>query len=406
MAHFVYTAEKTDGEVYKGVTEARDRFELYEIVRKEGGRLVAMSEESSHHIWSFSYWNARLGTVKEYDKVLFARNLGAMLGAGLALARALAVLERQLKNPRLSRVIAQIAADVRRGDTLHQALAKSPNIFSRLFIAMVRAGEEGGDLSGSLATIADQMERMYQLKRKIRSALMYPAVVVVAIFGIGAFMMINVVPTLAQTFSEMGAELPASTQLIITISNVLVEYTVLALLGIIVFVGATYMGARTATGKRVKDMIFLHMPLISPMVREVNAARTSRTLASLLSSGVDVLASLEIVGEVVQNTYFRKVIEAARHGVSQGQPLSAAFSRREDLYPAFVGEMMAVGEETGEVTEMLKRLAVFYEDEVDRKTKDLSTIVEPLLMVFIGGAVGFFAISMISPIYQLSENIG
>lgn len=406
MARFVYTAEKKDGEVYKGVAEALDRFELYEIVRREGSRLVAMSEESDHNVWSFSYWNSKLGTVKEYNKILFARNLGAMLGAGLALTRALTVLERQMKNPKLSRVIAEIAGDVRRGDTLHQALAKFPHIFSRLFTAMVRAGEEGGDLSGSLATIADQMERMYQLKNKIRSALMYPAVVVVAIFGIGIFMMINVVPTLAQTFAEMKAELPVSTQFIITVSNILVEYTVLALIGIVTFVGALYMTARTRLGKRMKDIFFLRMPLIGPMVREVNAARTSRTLASLLSSGVDVLASLEITGEVVQNAYFKEVITTARRSVAQGQPLSAAFARREDLYPAFVGEMMAVGEETGEVTEMLKRLAVFYEEEVDRKTKDLSTIVEPLLMVLIGGAVGFFAISMISPIYSLSENIG
>lgn len=406
MARFVYTAEKTDGEVYKGVAEARDRFELYEIVRKEGSRLVAMSEESGHTVWSISYWNSKLGTVKEYNKILFARNLGAMLGAGLALTRALSVLERQMRNPKLSRIIAEIAGDIRRGDTLHQALAKFPRIFSRLFIAMVRAGEEGGDLSGSLGTIADQMERMYQLKNKIRSALIYPAVVVIAIFGIGAFMMINVVPTLAQTFAEMKAELPVSTQVIITISNILVEYTVLALLGVITFVCAIYMTARTRLGKRAKDIFFLRMPLIGPMVREVNAARTARTLASLLSSGVDVLASLEIAGEVVQNEYFKEVIEAAHRNVSQGQPLSAAFTRREDLYPAFVGEMMSVGEETGEVTEMLKRLAIFYEEEVDRKTKDLSTIVEPLLMILIGGAVGFFAISMISPIYSLSENIG
>ncbi len=406
MTRYVYTAEKTDGEVYKGVAEARDRFELYEVLRKEGGRLVAMSEEGGQKMWSLAYWSSRIGSVKEYDKILFARNLGAMLAAGLALARALSVLERQMKNPKLGHVISEIAANVRRGDTLHQSLGKFPHVFSKLFVAMVRAGEESGDLSGALATIGDQMERMYQLKKKIRSALMYPAVVVVAIFGIGAFMMVNVVPTLAQTFAEMNAELPASTQLIITISNILVEYTVLALFGLVTFCGAFYMGGRTVIGKRIKDIFFLKMPLIGPMVREVNAARTARTLASLLSSGVDVLASLDIAGEVVQNSYFREVIKTARTNVSQGQPLSTAFTRREDLYPAFVGEMMAVGEETGEVTEMLKRLAGFYEDEVDRKTKDLSTIVEPLLMLFIGGAVGFFAISMISPIYSLSENIG
>ncbi|KKW30256.1 MAG: Type II secretion system F domain protein [Candidatus Kaiserbacteria bacterium GW2011_GWC2_52_8b] len=375
MARFSYTAEKTGGDVYKGIAEARDRFELYDVVRREGGKLIALSEESHNKKWSLRYWNAKLTTVKEYDKVLFARNLGAMLGAGLSLARALSVLERQTKNP-------------------HVALAKFPNMFSRIFVAMVRSGEEGGDLSGSLGTMADQMERMYQLKKKIRSALIYPAVVIVAIVGIGALMMVNVVPTLAQTFEEMNAELPASTKLIIAISNFLVEYTILSL-GLTVALGIlVYMALRTSLGR------------IGPMVREVNAARTSRTLASLLSSGVDVLASLEITGDVVQNSYFKEVIEDARRGVAQGEPLSTMFVRREDLYPSFVGEMMAVGEETGETTEMLKRLAIFYEEEVDRKTKDLSTIIEPFLMLFIGSAVGFFAISMITPIYSLSQNIG
>ena len=406
MARFIYTAEKTDGEIYKSTAEAHDRFELYEVVRREGGRILSTSEESTNNILSIHYWNAKLGSVKEYDKILFSRNLGAMLSAGLSLARALAVLERQTKNPKLSHVITEVAAEVRRGDTLHVSLAKFPNLFSRLFVAMVRAGEEGGDLSGSLAIVADQMERMYQLKRKIRSALIYPIVIIIAIIGIGVLMMVNVVPTLAQTFAEMNAELPISTQIIIGISNFLVQYTVLALLLTVGLGTAAYTALRTSAGKRASDFFFLHMPLIGVMVREVNAARTSRTLASLLSSGVDVLASLEISGEVVQNSYFREVIKEASNGVRQGQPLSASFIRRGDLFPAFVGEMMAVGEETGETTEMLKRLAVFYEEEVDRKTKDLSTVVEPFLMVIIGAAVGFFAISMIAPIYSLSENIG
>ena len=406
MARFSYTAEKTGGDVYKGIAEARDRFELYDVVRREGGKLIALSEESHNKKWSLRYWNAKLTTVKEYDRILFARNLGAMLGAGLSLVRALSVLERQTKNPKFSKVITEVAGGVRRGDTLHTALAKFPNMFSRIFVAMVRAGEEGGDLSGSLGTMADQMERMYQLKKKIRSALIYPAVVIVAIVGIGALMMVNVVPTLAQTFEEMNAELPASTKLIIAISNFLVEYTILSL-GLTVALGIlVYMALRTSLGRRVSDFIFLRTPLIGPMVREVNAARTSRTLASLLSSGVDVLASLEITGDVVQNSYFKEVIDDARRGVAQGEPLSTMFVRREDLYPSFVGEMMAVGEETGETTEMLKRLAIFYEEEVDRKTKDLSTIIEPFLMLFIGSAVGFFAISMITPIYSLSQNIG
>ena len=403
---FTYTAEKSDGEIYKGVADAADRFELYNIVRQEGGGKIISLEETGGGSWrSLAYWNAKLSRISEYEKILFARNLGAMLGAGLALARALAVIERQTKNLRMSQVVSQVSSDVRRGETLHQALAKFPRVFSKLFVAMVRAGEEGGDLSSALSVTSDQMERMYDLKKKIRGALIYPCIILIAIGGIGTLMMTQVVPTLAQTFKEMNADLPASTQVVIGISNFLVEYTTAALGIVIGSIVLIYIVAHTRAGKRGLDFFFLRIPLIGTMVREVNAARTSRTLASLLSSGVDVITSLEIVGEVVQNSYFKQVIKEASAGVGAGQPLSAAFIRREDLYPAFVGEMMAVGEETGQSAEMMKRLALFYETEVDRKTKDMSTIIEPFLMLIIGAAVGFFAISMISPIYSLSETI-
>jgi type IV pilus assembly protein PilC len=218
-------------------------------------------------------------------------------------------------------------------------------------------------------------------------------------------MMIVVVPTLAQTFAEMETSLPPATQFVIAISNFLVQYTVVALALIVIVIGAIYGALKMPWGKRSVDFVLLYVPVIGQMVREVNAARTSRTLSSLISSGVDVISALDIVYEVVQNSFFRTVIENAKVSVGQGEPLSAAFTRREDLYPAFVGEMMAVGEETGQTAEMLKRLAVFYEEEVDRKTKDMSTIIEPFLMLLIGSAVGFFAYAMITPIYSLSQAI-
>ena len=404
MAHFTYTAEK-GGEIYTGATEASDRFELYHIVRKEGGHIVSVNEERDHNYLSLSYWNAMTRSVTEYEKILFARNLGAMLTAGLALSRALSVQERQTKNPKLGKIIAQLSGDVRRGDSFHVSLSKFPNVFSKLFVAMVRAGEEGGDFPQSLLVISDQMERMYILKKKIRGALIYPVIILIAIVGIGVLMMTQVVPTLAQTFEEMNAQLPASTQFIINLSNFLIHYSVLALGLVVAIIGGFYGAFRTRLGQRFLDTALLRTPLISPMVREVNAARTARTLSSLLSSGVDVLTALEITADVVQNSYFRAVILSAKAGIGKGEPMSLAFSRREDLYPAFVGEMMSVGEETGQLADMLKRLALFYEDEVDRKTKDMSTIIEPFLMIIIGSAVGFFAVSMISPIYQLSQNI-
>ncbi|MDO8310751.1 MAG: type II secretion system F family protein, partial [Sideroxyarcus sp.] len=236
-------------------------------------------------------------------------------------------------------------------------------------------------------------------------AMLYPCIILVAIVGIGVLMMIKVVPTLAQTFEEMNAKLPQSTQAVIATSDFLMEHTLAAIILIIALIAGMYLLGSTKVGRRMRDAIFLHVPVIGTMVKEVNAARTARTLASLSNSGVDVLTSLEITREVVQNSYFQDVLMTAQKAVGQGEPLSATFVRSESLYPPFVGEMMSVGEETGQTAEMLKRLAMYYETEVDRKTKDMSTIIEPFLMVFIGAAVGFFAISMISPIYQLSQNI-
>jgi type IV pilus assembly protein PilC len=405
MTRFTYTAEKTDGEVYKGVAEAADRFELYGVVRHEGGKIISVNEEAGSGVFNMTSLNMLLARIKEYDKVLLARNLGAMLGAGLSLGRALAVLERQTKNIKLAATISQIAGDVRRGDTLHQALAKFPNVFSSLFVAMVKAGEEGGNLADSLQLIADQMERMYTLKKKIRGALIYPGIIVCAILGIGVFMMTNVVPSLASTFAQMNAPLPASTKFVIGLSNFLVNNIFLAAVIAVVGIVGVIVLFRTSFGKRAGAFASIKMPVIGKLVCEINAARTARTLASLLSSGVDVLGALAITGEVVQNPYFRAVIQDAQHSVGAGEPLSAAFVKREDLYPAFVGEMMSVGEETGALAEMLKRLAIFYEDEVDRATKDMSTIIEPVLMLVIGLAVGFFAVSMITPIYSLSSAI-
>ena len=405
MAKFSYTAERSNGEIYSGITEAADRFELYKLIRTEGGRLLHFEDSRTSGGFSLAYWNAKISRVNEQQKIMFSRNLGSMMGAGLSLSRALAVLERQANNPRLKEVVAQIGGDVRRGSTLHVAFEKFPNIFSKLLTAVVRAGEESGDLPGALKMAADQLERAHDLKKKIRGAMFYPTIVLIAIFIIGALMMIYVVPTLASTFEQMHAKLPTSTQFVIGISNALTHHTLFAFLSIGGVIAAAYMGLRSKKGKIAFGWLILRLPAIGTMAREVNAARTARTLAALVSSGVDVLTSLDITHDVVQNSQFQAVILEAKKAVAQGEPLSTTFIRHEQLYPAFVGEMMAVGEETGQTPEMLKNLAIYYEEEVSRKTKDLSTIIEPLLMLFIGAAVGFFALAMITPIYQVTQNI-
>jgi type IV pilus assembly protein PilC len=405
VARFNYTAQKPDGEIYKGIAVAKDRFELYNVIRREGGHLLSFELDKADNRFSILYWLDQITTVPEQQKILFTRNLGVMLAAGLPPSRALAVMERQTKDRHLVHAISEISSEIRHGGTLHEALANCPRIFPRLTVAMVRAGEEGGDLASSLVAASEQMQRSSDLKKKIKGAMIYPAIILIAIAGIGVLMMLYVVPTLSATFASMGSALPLPTQVILNISNFLVHDTLLAFGGSGIFILLVVSFFHTARGKRVKDYSFLQFPLIKEMVREVNAARTTRTLSSLLSSGVGILPALDITVDVVQNSFFKEVIKEAQKSVGAGDPLSKTFARREDLYPPFVGEMMAVGEETGQTPDMLKKLAEYYESEVDRKTKDMSTIIEPLLMLLIGGMVGFFAVSMIMPIYSIGAQI-
>ncbi|MBI2618073.1 type II secretion system F family protein [Candidatus Kaiserbacteria bacterium] len=404
MAHYRYKARNKDGETYEGAAEVPDKFALYTHIREEGGEVIEV-KESGARSFSLTRLNELFGTVKDYEKVVFTRNLGAMIEAGLSLSRALSVLERQTKNPKLKMVLAGLNNDIKKGENFHTALKQYPKVFSPLFSSMVHAGEESGKLSDSLKIVGAQLERSYTLKKKIHGALIYPSIIVVAMIIIGILMLIYVVPTLTQTFEELGAELPRSTQSIIVASRFLTENTIVALLIPLVLALLLYLGFRTERVKRMWHYAVLRVPIIGGLIKEVQSARTTRTLSSLLSSGVEIVTALSITRDVVQNSYYRDVLKRAENDVQKGTPLSGSFTENEHLYPILVGEMISVGEETGKLPDMLLRVAEFYEGEVEQKTKDMSTIIEPFLMVFIGIVVGFFALSMIAPIYSLSESI-
>jgi type IV pilus assembly protein PilC len=292
--------------------------------------------------------------------------------------------------------------DISSGKTLSGAMARHPDVFSPVFVAMVGAGEESGQLADSLRIVAGQLDKSFALQRKVRGAMMYPAIIMFVMIVIGILMLIFVVPNLVSTFAEFKVELPLSTRIVIGLSGLLRSY-VIYLLAAVIFIGfLTYKWLKTYAGRRTLDFVLLHMPLIGGIVKQVNAATTARTLSSLISSGVNMLEALDITQKVVQNTYYKDVILKARDGVEKGQPLSGFFQREEKLYPILLGEMAEVGEETGKLSDMLLNIATFYEAEVDAITKDMSTIIEPFLMLFIGVAVGFFAISMVQPMYAIS----
>ena len=408
MPRFHYKAIDVKGEKIEGTVEAVDRFDVYRIVRKEGRNIISVKEEKerfSFSLSSLSKLNEMIGTVKLSDKIIFTRNMAAMIDAGLTISRALTVMQRQMKNPIFKRTLKQIDDDIRGGSSFNDALRKFPKIFSPLFVSMVHAGEEGGVLGDSLRTIAQQMDRAYTLKKNIRGALIYPTIVIIAMVIIGILMLLYVVPTLSSTFSELGADLPGTTQAVISASNFIIEHTFVTLILMALTSGSFVYALHTRIGKRIFDAFILHLPIIKGLVHETNAARTTRTLSSLLVSGVEVIAALKITREVVQNSYYKDVIKLAEQEIEKGAPISKVFLEHDKRYPALVGEIIAVGEETGKLSEMLMQIATFYEDEVAQKTKDMSTIIEPFLMLIIGAGVGFFAMAMIAPIYSLSNII-
>jgi len=403
---FKVKAIAKDGKPYIIDVEAENRGALYADFHGRGEQFVSATEVRDASFGRmFKMTVPFMGGVKFIDKILFARNLSAMLGAGLALSKGLSVLERQTASKEFKRVINLVTENISRGGTLSNSMAEYPNVFPPIFISMVKAGEESGKLSQALSLVAAQMEKSYQLGKKIKGAMIYPAIIFTVMIGVGILMMIYVVPTLSSTFRELNVTLPLSTQIIVALSDFLAQHTIL-FFGLLILAGISFWSfVKSPIGSRLLDYFLPRAPLISGIVKETNAARTVRTLSSLLSAGVDVVTALSITKDVIGNSYYKEVLAGAAKNIEKGLPLSSVFLSNEHLYPPLVGEMMSVGEETGELSDMLLRLAEFYESEVDQKTKDLSTVIEPVLMVIIGGAVGFFALSMITPTYSLMDSI-
>lgn len=402
---FTVTLKKEDGSQEKRVIDAPNRFSVYAEAEKEGAMVTSISEGGGS--LSLPSWaNLQITSgVKTEEQITFTKNLAAMLSAGLTLSRALSVIERQTSNKNLKRIVVDLEEEVKKGTAFHEALAKHADVFSQLFISMTKAGEESGTLADSLRVVAKQMERSFTLSRKIRGAMIYPMIIIFAIIVIGILMMVYVVPTLSTTFKELGVPLPAATQAIINASDFMANNVILVFGLLLAFVAGMFAFLRTKTGSNIVLAVALRIPVIGTLVRETMSARVARSLSSLLSSGVEMLNAISIAEEVVGDNVFGKVVREAGVRVKAGEALSLAFVEHPKLYPIFMGDMIAVGEETGQVAGMLGQVAEYYENDVEEGTKDLSTIIEPMLMLIVGAGVGVFAVSMISPIYSLSSQI-
>lgn len=402
---FSYSAKSKTGEIVQGVLESTDRFSVARELRAKTFVPLSITDKNSNTAYGIAIFSGIFSKVSVEDLIIFTKNLGGMIKAGLSLYRALSVLKKQTKNSKLSKILTSLAGDINSGETFSNALTKFPDTFSKLFISMIKAGEESGNLAGALSDVGVNLEKAHSLTKKIHGALIYPSVIMSAMVVIGVLMFAFVVPTLANTFKELGVTLPLSTRALIFFGNFFSENLILTFAIIFGLGLGFYLLFRSKFMAKYIDFTVIRFPLIANLTKELNTARTARTVSSLLLSGVSITRSLEITEDVVQNVYYKKVLREAKAGVEKGAPFSEAFVKNTRLYPVMMSEMIQVGEETGKLSDMLSDVASFYEEEVESKTKNLSIIIEPLLMVVIGAGVGFFAISMISPLYSILGSI-
>jgi len=401
---FKIKAKQADGKIIEGVRDASDKLSLARDLRNEGLQ-VFFAEPLAPKVATPSFFGGLFKFVSLKDKIIFASNLSSMISAGLTLSRSLEVLEKQTTHAYFKSVIHEILRKVNAGESFSNALQTFPKVFPPVFSAMVSAGEESGNLPKTLMIIKEQMSKTYELKRKITGAMIYPAVIIVAIFVIAFLMMTFMVPQLSATFKDLNVELPISTRLVIGTSDFLANNLFLCLIAIVLLMVLAGLWFKSKNGQRVIDKLAIRLPVFGPMIKEYNSAVIMRTVSSLITAGVSLTESMLITARIVQNTLYQPVVTGAAGEIEKGTVLSAVLGSYPKLFPVLAIELSEVGEETGDLPRLLSEGATFYEGEIDQTTKNLSTIIEPLLMIVIGIAVGFFVVAMIGPMYSLSSAI-
>lgn len=408
MTRFAYTAIDENRKAVSGKTELPDRASVIAALTKQNLRPVSIKEVKASALMSVDFKRMFEPTkVKSDQLVIFTRQLSAMVGAGVPLLRSLTSLQKHAEDQALQKVLTEVIKNVEAGMSLGDALAKHPTVFNDIYVNMVRAGEAAGILDDILKRLAYQQEKSAAIRKKIRSAMAYPMVLifitVVAFFGL----MLFVIPQIGKILTDLGgadAELPGITLFMLGVSNIITSYWFIIIPAIVGIIFGLIRYVRTSKGKRQFDTLILKIPGIKKIIMKVAVARFSRTFSALMGAGVAVLECLEVTSRAVGNTLYQDALQEAARDVKNGQPLSAVIDRNP-LFPAIVGQMLAVGEETGQTDTVLIKVADFYEEEVDLAIESISSIIEPAMIVVMGSMVGLIAASVMTPIAQLSQNI-
>jgi len=402
MEAFKYAGKTSSGGIKKGVIEAASRDAAVAILRQQGVRTTSIKSKPKDIEIKIPGLG---GGVKESEIVIFTRQFATMIDAGLPLVQCLDILSSQTENKVFAKVIGTVKQDVEGGSTYADALRKHPKIFSGLYVNMVEAGEVGGILDTILNRLAGYIEKAVKLKKKVKGAMVYPATVVSVAVVVVVIIMVYVIPVFQKMFSGFGGVLPAPTRLVIAMSEFLKANILYIIMGLIAFVIAFSQAyKRNEKFKKGVHIALLKFPVIGSLIRKVAVAKFTRTLGTLISSGVPILDGMEIVARTANNKVIEEAVMKTRTSIQEGKTISEPLAET-NVFPPMVVQMIAVGEQTGALDSMLGKIADFYDEEVDNAVSALTSMLEPLMMVFLGGTVGFLVVSMYLPVFRMADMI-
>ncbi len=402
MPVYVWVGVDGSGRDTKGEIEARDEQTARLLLSRKKIRIKKLKTKPKDLFENISFLQPK---VKTKDIVIFTRQLSTMIDAGLPLVRGLEILASQQENPTFKKMLTQIKTDVESGSTFAEALKKYPKHFDRLYRNMVAAGEIGGILDEVLRRLSDYMEKAQALKAKVKSALTYPAIVLAISAVVLSIILIFVIPTFAKMFSEFGAALPTPTMMVITMSNILRSYFFVFIGGFFALyvIFKKYYG--TEKGRLVIDKLLLRAPVFGPLIRKVAVAKFSRTLGTLINSGVPIIEALNVAAGTAGNKIVENAIRAVKASISEGRSIAQPLMESK-VFPSMVVQMISVGETTGALDAMLNKIADFYDEEVDTAVDGLTSMIEPFMIVFLGGTIGSIIIAMYLPIFKMAAVVG
>lgn len=407
MATYSYTARDKGGAIHKGSVFANDQSAAAANLIDKGLTPILIKSDKGAAKGGFLDFKHLIGPskrVKLTDKVVFSRQFATMINAGVPIVQALSILQEQTSNKHFKEVIADCAKQVEGGAELNVALAAHPEVFSTIYVNMVKAGETGGLLDEVLERLAIQQEKDAEIVSKVRSALIYPSILLFVTVGAFIFLMTYLVPRMAVIFQSLGSDLPWYSKLMLQMSSFLVNYGIFLLAALVAAGIFIFRASRTPKGKRTLDSILVRLPVFGEIIVKVNVARFARTFGSLMSSGLSVLESLNTTAKGLNNSVFQDALYEVAKEVKAGKTISEPLKQMK-IFPPIVSQMITVGEETGKLDDILLKLAVFYEKEVDTVVSGIASVIEPVLIVALGGIVGFIVIGVYGPLSQLNNAV-